>query len=328
MSKLIKTGVGLVLALILLITGGLVYVKTALPNVGPAPDLKVEITPERVERGKYLANYVMMCIDCHSTRDWAKFSGPMVDGTEGKGGEFFGADVGLPGNYYSKNLTPYHIGEWTDGELFRAITAGVNKDGDALFPIMPYLNFGKADKEDIYDIIAYLRTLEPIEYDVPASNSGFPMNFIINTMPQQPAFTTRPERTNRVAYGEYLVTVGSCRDCHTQQVNGAPVMELDLAGGFTFVLPSGDVVNSANITPHNATGIGEWSEAQFVERFKSYADSANALPQTPAGTFNTPMPWSMYGHMDEDDLRAIYAYLRTVPAIENRVTLFAPATNQ
>lgn len=327
MRKLIKVAVGLVLTFILLITGALVYVKTALPNVGPAPDLTVEITPERVERGKYLANHVMMCVDCHSTRNWAKFSGPLVAGTEGKGGEFFGADIGLPGNYYSKNLTPYHIGDWSDGELFRAITSGVNKNGEALFPIMPYLNFGKADKEDIYDIIAYLRTLEPVEYDVPASSSNFPMNFIINTIPKQPAFTTKPDRNNRVAYGEYLVTVGSCRDCHTQQVNGAPVMELDLAGGFTFVLPSGDVVNSANITPHNTTGIGEWGEQQFVERFKSYADSTYVLPDTPAGTFNTPMPWSMYGHMHEDDLRAIYAYLQTVPALENKVTLFAPASH-
>lgn len=76
-----------------------------------------------------------------------------------KGGEFFGPDLGFPGEFYSRNLTPANLRGWTDGEIFRAITAGVNKEGEALFPVMPYRNYSKMDKEDIYDIIAYLRTL-------------------------------------------------------------------------------------------------------------------------------------------------------------------------
>src|SRR5690554_2503217 len=178
--------------------------------------------------------------------------------------------MGLPGNYYSRNLTPYNLGDWTDGELFRAITTGVNKDGKALFPIMPYLNYGKVDKEDIYDIIAYLRTLEPIEYDVPESTSNFPMNFIINTIPAPAAFTTKPDKADKIEYGRYLVTAASCRDCHTPQINGAPIMELDLAGGFEYILSEGEILRSANITPHERTGIGSWTEDQFVQRFKNY----------------------------------------------------------
>ena len=62
------------------------YVKFVLPNADPAPDLKVEITPERVERGKYLANHVLICMDCHSTRNYNELTAPLVPGTLGKGG--------------------------------------------------------------------------------------------------------------------------------------------------------------------------------------------------------------------------------------------------
>ena len=83
------------------------------------------------------------------------------------------------------NLTPYHLGNWTDGEIFRAITTGVSRDGHALFPVMPYTSYAKMDPADIKDIIAYLRTLKPIHNAIPAAESDFPMNFIINTMPAQ-----------------------------------------------------------------------------------------------------------------------------------------------
>lgn len=325
MKKVIKIAGGLLLMVILLISGALIYLKAALPDTGDAPELSIEITPERVERGEYLANYVFVCIDCHSTRDFSKFSGPLVAGTYGKGGERFGVEMGLPGNFYSKNLTPYHLGDWTDGEIFKAITTGVNKDGRALFPIMPYLSYGKADKEDIYDIIAYLRTLEPIEYDVPESEPVFPMNFILNTIPRPASFTTKPDKSDKIEYGRYLVSVASCRDCHTPQAKGEPVAELNLAGGFEFLFPSGEIIRSANITPDLKTGIGSWSEDQFVQRFKAYADTSTRLPEVVPGQFNSIMPWSMYGQMKEEDLRAVYAYLRTVPPIEHSVVRFEPA---
>lgn len=326
MKKLLKIGGGVLLLFILLISGALIYLSAALPDVGEAPELSVEITPERVERGEYLANYVFACIDCHSTRNFSKFSGPLVAGTYGKGGERFGPEMGLPGVYYSKNLTPYNLGDWTDGEIFRAITTGVNKEGKALFPIMPYLSYGKADKEDIYDIIAYLRTLEPVEADVPESASQFPMNFILNTIPVPAAFSTKPDKSDTLEYGKYLVTVAACRDCHTPQKQGAPIEELELAGGFEFLFPSGELIRSANITPDEKTGIGSWDEDEFVRRFKSYADTSS-LVDVNQGEFNTIMPWSMYAQMEEYDLRAMYSYLRTIPAVENQIVRFTPPQN-
>ena len=121
MKKALRVSAFILIGL-LLITGALVsYVKFALPDVGPAPELKVEITPARIERGKYLANHVTVCIDCHSKRDWTKFAGP-ISAQPGTGGEKFDRNMGLPGEIYSANITPYHLKNWTDGELFRAIT--------------------------------------------------------------------------------------------------------------------------------------------------------------------------------------------------------------
>ena len=114
----------MLLLLIIGVIGMLTYLKVALPNVGEAPELTVEITPERLERGKYLANHVNLCMDCHGQRDWETFSGPLVEGTGGKGGEIFNQDFGFPGAYYAKNITPFHLGDWTDGEAISSHYCG------------------------------------------------------------------------------------------------------------------------------------------------------------------------------------------------------------
>src|SRR5690349_4708669 len=109
MKKALKV-IGVVLgAIVILLCGVLIYVVSAFPNVGEAPELKVEPTAERIERGRYLANAVSVCMDCHSTRDWSKFSGPVIPGTMGKGGERFDHSVGFPGVFYSRNITPSGI---------------------------------------------------------------------------------------------------------------------------------------------------------------------------------------------------------------------------
>lgn len=217
------------------------------------------MTPERVERGEYLATHVAVCMDCHSQRDWSRFSAPLVEGTLGQGGEYFGQEMGFPGKFYARNITPANLADWTDGEIFRAITTGVSKYGDALFPVMPYASYGKMDEEDIYDIIAYLRSLEPIENKIPHSEADFPMNFIKNTIPKNPIFTERPDPNDKERYGGYLVNAAGCIDCHTQVKNGQLISELAFSGGREFSMPAG-VVRSSNITPDAETGIGSWDE--------------------------------------------------------------------
>ena len=319
MKKIIK---GILLLVVIVVVTILLYVKVALPNVGKIEYLSVKPTASRLERGKYLATHVCVCIDCHSTRNWNEFSGPLVDGTLGKGGEVFDQRFGFPGSFYAKNITPSGIGDWTDGEVLRAIASGVSKNGEALFPIMPHPHFGKMDKGDLESIIVYLRTLKPIKNIVPESEPDFPMSFIINTIPDEPHFSTKPNESDAVAYGGYLFNAASCSECHSKQEKGKPIEGMELAGGFEFPMVTGGIARSANITQDKETGIGKWTEADFVKRFKSYTDSSYVPNKISKGFFNTVMPWTMYGGMKEEDLKAIYAYLKTVKPINNSVEKF------
>jgi mono/diheme cytochrome c family protein len=205
--KALKVILALLGIVVLLVAAAGAYIKIALPDTGKAPIITINSSPERIENGRYLANYVTGCMDCHSSRDWALFAGPMKKGGFGGGGEVFNQKMGFPGSFYAPNITPYHLKHWTDGELFHAITTGVSKDGRALFPLMAAHRFGRMDREDIYDIIAYIRTLAPVVNDVPVSRADFPVNFIINTMPKPAAFQNKPQHTDIVRYGGYLVNV-------------------------------------------------------------------------------------------------------------------------
>ncbi len=323
-NKVIKIIAGVIAVLIVGVIGLLAYVKLALPNVGDPPDLKVELTPERIARGEYLANHVTVCMDCHSQRDWSKFAGPIIPGTLGSGGEIFPAEAGFPGNFYAKNLTPYHLKNWTDGEIYRAVTSGVNKDGKALFPVMPYHKYGRLANEDIYSIIAYLRTLKPIKKDIPESDPDFPMDFIINTIPTPGKHDLKPDKSNSVRYGEYLVTAAACADCHTPQKKGTPIEGMEFAGGFEFKLPTGGIVRTANITPDKTTGIGNWSKQMFLDRFKAYAPGNYKGDAVDKNDFNSMMPWTMYAGMKTEDLEAIYDYLMTLQPINHPVQRFTP----
>ncbi len=324
MKSILKILGIILLVLVVFIASAITYIKNFLPDVGDPEDIQVEITDERVERGKYLANSVAVCMDCHSTRDWSKYSGPLKEGTLGIGGEYFGQEFGFPGKYYSKNITPFGIKRYTDGELLRVITTGVNKDGRAMFPVMPYPYYGKMDTEDIKSIIAYIRTLEPIESLVPESVSDFPMSIIINTIPQKADPQTRPNVSNSVEYGSYLVNAAACIECHTQAEKGQIIPELKLAGGRDFQFPTGAVVRSANLTPHE-TGIGKWEKETFIRRFKIYTDSSYVNPSVKPDEFNSIMPWMMYATMSEQDLGAIYDYLKSNKPIENTVVKWTPA---
>jgi mono/diheme cytochrome c family protein len=320
MKKAIKVLLYLLLVIIIGVAGIAGYVAWFLPSVGDAPTLKVELTPQRIERGKYLANHVAVCMDCHSTRDWSKFSGPPMAGTEGSGGDRFDQTMGFPGVFYAKNITPYGLSSWTDGEIFRVITTGVNKQGKALFPVMPYHYYGQLDEEDIKSIIAYIRTLPTIKKDIPASKADFPFSLIMNTIPTKATFSTKPNENDSLAYGRYLVTATACVECHSQVDNGQIIPGTEFGGGRTFDLPGG-ILRTANITP-DATGIGSWSKEQFIQRFKQYQDSSYQSPNLAPTDFNSIMPWTMYSGMTTEDLGKIYDYLRTLKPRQHVVEKF------
>jgi mono/diheme cytochrome c family protein len=270
-----------------------------------------------IERGEYLAWHVMGCMDCHSKRDFSKFSGPVIPGTEGMGGEKFGPELGLPGTVYGRNITPAGIGSWSDDDVIKAITRGISKNGDTLFPLMPYLAYSKMSKQDLTDIVKYIRTLKPIENKVPSRQLFIPITMAIPPQLPNPdlAKNQKPEMKDRIKYGEYLFTMASCSDCHTPRHRGTPDFTR-LAGGGNIFRHEKFTVNIPNITP-DTSGIGLWTEKMFLQKFR--ANSAEDYVNRDPAKFNSYMPWSLFGKMKDEDLKAIYAYLRTLKPVQGRV---------
>ncbi len=326
MKKLLKIIGVLLVVVLLLVAGAVTYVSQALPNVAVPAELQVELTPDHIERGAYLANSVCVCMDCHSQRDWNVFSAPPKPGTAGGGGEMFDRSMDFPGVFHARNITPFALASWSDGEIYRAITSGVSKDGHPFFPVMPYPNYNRLATEDVYSIIAYLRSLKPLETEpYPASVIDFPVNMIMRTYPDIAHPMELPGMTDP-AYGEYITNAAGCIECHTHSEKGKRIGE-PFAGGFKFTFPDGGILRSPNITPSEDGGIGGWSKEQFIERFKQYTDSSYVAPAIDhqRGDMQTVMPWMMYANMTEHDLGAIYDYLRTVKPVDGLIEKWIPA---
>lgn len=313
----------LVLLVVIAAAGGLTYLYAKYPDVPPpSTAFTIESTPERVARGEYLANHVAVCMDCHTPRDFTMFAGPIRRDRLGAGGDKFdNFTAGVPGTLYGKNITPAALGSWTDGELLRAVAEGVSKDGTPLFPFMPYPNYGQMAEDDVMAILAYVRSLKPIEGHVPERSLDVPMNVIVRTIPRKATFATRPSPSDEVAYGEYLVRTASCSDCHTPiDGQGQPLPGLTFAGGTQFRDPgSGYRVLSANISPDADTGIGAWTREQFINKFKAFETPDERVLTDAERRQNTAMPWQMYAGMTREDLGAIYVYLRSRKPVVHRV---------
>ncbi len=324
MKTLKKLSLYILLILFGLLLFAYLYVGVYLPNPEPPRDLRVELTEEKIERGKYLAMHVSACMDCHAVRDWSRFTAPPFPESIGAGGDRFGRDMGLPGEVFARNLTPPNLDKYTDGELFRVITTGVNHEKKVLFPIMPFEAYSKMAEEDVIAIIAFLRSLEPREGDYPDAELDFPVNILINTMshkyvgPQK-----RPLRSDSLAYGKYITTIAACSDCHFPGTISSPDFSRPFAGGMAFDMP-GYRIQSANLTPDQETGIGNWTKEMFIQRFKSFDPEVHTPQPVEAGQFNTMMPWTMYAGMTDDDLGAIYDYLMTLKPIRNQVVRYQP----
>jgi mono/diheme cytochrome c family protein len=313
------------LFLIVVVAGaGLAYLFFAFPNVPVKADYKIEPTPERLARGKYLNDHVVGCTTCHTQRDWTKFSGPVKPELLGAGGEPF--HLGDAGILYSKNITPAAIGSWSDGELLRAVTAGVSKDGTPLFPLMPYPHFGAMQEDDVHAVLAYVRSLGAIENNnIKDRELNFPLNLIVRTIPKAAAPQVRPLPDDKVAYGRYLTASALCADCHTPiDDRGTPLPGRDFAGGQEFI-ETGYRVRAANITPDSDTGIGSWTEQQFIDKFKAFENTPPKELGEAERRQNTVMPITAYAGMTREDLGAIYAFLRTQKPVVNRVNKFPDA---
>jgi mono/diheme cytochrome c family protein len=321
--KLLVRAILAVAAIAVIAAGGWVtWILIEYPKVpAPFPITNASASPQKVARGSYLFNNVARCVDCHSTRDWSKYAAPVVPGTEGRGGEAFThALMGVPGDFYARNITPTALADWSDEEIARAITTGVNKHGEALYPVMPYRNYGELDPQDVEALVAYIRTLKPQPDEVPERSFHFPMQIVVRTLPQAPRFAPRPDPNDKVAYGGYLVRTAGCAECHaTRNEKGEATPGMEFAGGMEFRFPEGGLVRAPNITPDADTGIGTWSEPQFISRFKIWERSPERVLPAAQRRNNTVMPWKQLGGMTRDDLGAIYSFLRTQKPVIHRV---------
>ena len=259
-----------------------------------APVAFAQDNGDDVDRGAYLA-VVAGCAYCHSPEGSSDFSG--------------GAFTINGETLYAPNVTPSEsgIGDWTDDELRAAIVLGVDQDDESLHPAMPYLYYNGMADDDLDAIIAYLKTLPPVESDPLPENELD--GITIPSVAARSQTVNAPEREDEVAYGGYLVdSVLACGVCHT------PVTEDGtsyLAGGSAFEGPWGTVY-AANITPDSATGIGWMTSDQIILAMISGTHPEEQRPMY-------VMPSSAYFTLSGRDAQAVVNYLTSVPAIFNGV---------
>lgn len=314
---------GVIGVLSLALAGVLIYYSVFLPRQQPAPDVRVELTPERIERGRYLAVNVLQCIDCHSERDWSLYGGPPMEPVGAgracldKNTPAAGVNVGqtfFPGRLCIRNITPdpeTGIGGWTDGEIIRAVREGVSHEGEGLFPIMPYFIYKHVADEDMEAVVAYLRSMPPVKSVRPERELDFPMSTLVQLWPEPlDGPVPMPAKTDRLAYGEYLSTVARCEFCHTpRDPNSMEGFEgRRFAGGMPFFL-NGRTMYTMNLTSHES-GLGAWTREQFIQRFKMYKEPIKVAPEN-----NTLMNWNAFSGMTEEDLGLLYDFFMTVPPV-------------
>jgi hypothetical protein len=325
MKRFLKVVGGSVLVIIAVLA---VFVTVKRPASRPASTEKIELTPERVARGRYLVENVSDCLGCHSDHV-LRFGVPVKPGTEGEGGYIFDKKVGFPGVVAAQNITSdpeFGLGKWTDGEIMRAMREGVDRNGDALFPMMPYKHLRHLSDDDAKAIVAYLRTLKPIHKDVPPKKLDFPLSVIVKFIPKPlDGPVSAPPPSDHLAYGKYLSGIAGCYECHTPHDDHNNLIEANaFSGGWKMEGPWGRNF-TANLTPMPYTYMGRATKEEFIGRFKSFAGmDAKTAPQVD-NKHNTVMPWTSFAGMNEQDLGAIYDYLKTVKPIDNKVTTFPDA---
>ncbi len=274
----------------------------------PLSNRSFERTPERLTRGRYLVNGIGECFGCHGPYESNAPGWPPVRGKEGSGLSGFISSPGV----VAANLTPDRetgIGTWTDDMLARAIREGVGHDGRLLHPtVMPYEFYRSMSDEDLASVIVYLRSIPPIRNALPASRASHSIVAPYAIPIYAPVPT--PDLSTPVKRGTYLVQLGACQWCHTlRDANRKPLPGLEFAGGDLIMEPDYQVT-SANLTP-DPSGISYYDEAVFLNLMRTGKVSTREIRPI--------MPWWFFGQMDDDDLRAIFAYLRTIKPVQHRV---------
>jgi mono/diheme cytochrome c family protein len=302
--------------LLVVVLGGAAFVASRqnLKFDPPYPEIAASSDSSVIERGRYIVRNLAPCAACHAGPDHrtAYANGEDVPLT---GGYVF--DI-PPGEFYSRNLTPdpeTGLGKVSDRAIARALRSGVGHDGRALLPFMEMQ--GLSD-EDLQAVVSYLRTQQPVRSTVPPHHYnvlGKVVKATVLAKPLGPA-TPPPARAPRgatIENGRYLVeSVSLCWSCHTERSQMSGELTGPRFGGTTGFTDADDPLHSwspPNITSDPETGrLGKMSEEQFVARFRQ----GRTIP-------GSPMPWPSFSRIAEDDLRAIYRYLKSVPPVKREV---------
>ncbi len=318
--KILGGVVGLLIILILLLIG-FIEMRWDSADSRPAPNLTAPRDSASLARGEYIFKYQAQCWGCHQSASDTGLA-------SSSGGREFDLSTAGPGfgKWYSRNLTPdmeTGLGGWTDGEIVQALREGIRKDRTPLFPIMPIDWYHDMADEDVLAVVAYLRTLPPLRNTVPEREPSFVAKALftfgmIGPMTPVTSPIVAPPRGITPEYGKYISSyVADCADCHTPRnlENGQFYMDSLFAGSsFAFGFEDGSplVSYARNITPDVETGIGAWTEEQFL--------AAVTGGMRPDGTaLTTHMPYAYYKFLEVDELRAMYAYLKTIPAMRRTV---------
>lgn len=252
------------------------------PRGRPLRELKVEATPERIARGRHIANTT--CVGCHSLNGQLPLSG----------GKNLSDEAGMPlGDLYTINLTPAGpLAGWTDAEIFRAVRDGADNRNRRL-PVMSAQRMRYLSDEDLYAVIAFLRSQPPVRHETPPPNPSFLTAVMAgaNMLPLLPGMApdsiVAPQPGPTREYGEYMVRWMGCDECHGANYTGG-------GGGVVPVGPS-------------LRGVKNWSAEQFIATFRT--------GKTPFGKQldSLMMPWNIYGRATDDELTAIHHYLTSLP---------------
>jgi mono/diheme cytochrome c family protein len=306
---------GILLGVVVLVIGA------AAAYVGATPipsypvekiDLKVDVTPERVARGKRTAE--MLCAACHLDPAAGALTGRRV------------ADVPPQfGESYSLNITRHPvegIGSWTDGELAYLLRTGVARDGRYTPPWM--VKMPLLSDEDLKDVIAFLRSDDPLVEARDAKDRPSHPSFLTKALcrvafkpfPYPKSPIVAPPETDKIVFGRYLATGRlQCFGCHSADFKTVDEMHPEKSAGYFGggnAMPdlTGEIVPTSNLTPDPETGIGKWTEPQFR---RALIDGI--------GPDNRPVRYPMvpYRNVTDDEAAALFAYLKTVPAIRNAI---------
>jgi mono/diheme cytochrome c family protein len=281
-------------------------------RVRPLTNIKYEHTAERLKRGEYLATGILECFMCHTERDWKLPGAPPIAGKLGCG-KILEEDSIM--RLAPPNITPDKetgAGTWTDDMFARAIREGVGHDGRALSPGMPYNNFKHLSDEDLASVIVYIRSLPPVHNVVlPTKIPAGDRSGIEKSLKPITERVLDPDFSNAKKLGRYLVGLAGCADCHTSFANYSPGA---YAGGILINHGHGSAF-SANITS-DASGMIYGPEGFiFVMRTGK------------GGTLSHNMPWIALKNINDDDLKAIYAYLQTIPPSRHYINNQKPFTH-